>query len=181
MAARARSAPVPLLALVVASVSPDIIDFVTAALRVCGPNGLYSHSLPSIALQTLVLGAAAAIWLRSSAAGGAVAAMVVLHLGADYITGLKVLWPGGPVVGLNLYQYPLADFALEAAVTFTGWWMLRTSPMRDRWSAAPVALALLLAAQASVDVASWFVGPVKPNGCPVSPSVPTSSRGGSGR
>ena len=110
MAARSRGRSVPLLALVVASVAPDIIDFVTAALRICGPNGLYSHSLPSIALQMVVLGTVAAIWLRSPAAGAVVAAMVLLHLGADYVTGLKVLWPNGPVVGLNLYAHPAADF-----------------------------------------------------------------------
>ena len=171
MAARSRSASVPLLALVVASIFPDVIDFVTAALRICGPNGLYSHSLPSIAIQMVVLGAIAATWLRSPAAGAAMAAMVLLHLGADYITGLKLLWPGGPVVGLNLYSYPAADFVLEAAVTVAGWRMLRASPMRDRWFSAPVVLAVLLAAQAALDVASFAVGPVKPNGCLASPSA----------
>jgi hypothetical protein len=181
MAARSRSPRVPLLALVIASVFPDVIDFITAALRVCGPNGLYSHSLPSIAAQAVVLAGAAAIWKRSPNVGAVIAAMVLLHLGADYITGLKVLWAGGPVVGLNLYSHPVADFVLEAVVTFTGWRMLRASPMRDRWSSAPVVLAMLLAAQAALDVASWVVGPVKPNGCPASLSAPTSLPRESGR
>ena len=176
MAARSRSPRVPLLALMIASVAPDSIDFVTAMLHVCGPNGLYSHSLPSIAIQVLLLGGAAAAWKRSPRVGVVIAAMVLLHLGADYITGLKVLWAGGPVVGLNLYALPIADFILEAVVTFTGWRMLRTSPMRDRWSSAPVVLALLLAAQAALDVASYLVGPVKPNGCPVSPPGQTTGR-----
>jgi hypothetical protein len=173
MAARSRSARVPLLALVIASIVPDVIDFFTAALHVCGPNGLYSHSLPSIAGQAVLLGGVAAIVWRSRTAGALVALMVILHLGADYITGLKVLWAGGPVVGLNLYAHPIADFALEAVVTFTGWRMLRGSPMRDRWSSAPVVLAMLLAAQAALDIASYVVGPVKPNGCPASLSAPT--------
>jgi hypothetical protein len=167
MATRARSMRLPLLALVFASVFPDAIDFVTAALHVCGPNGLYSHSLLSIAIQMLVLGVAAGIWRRSARAGWIIAAMVLLHLAADYITGMKVMWAGSPTVGLNLYSYPIADFIVETIVTFTGWRMLRRSPARDRWSSAPVILALLLAAQATLDVASYLVGPVKPNGCPV--------------
>ena len=174
MATRARWSRIPLLVLVIAAIFPDITDFTTAALRICGENGLYSHSLPSIAIQSVVLGGAAMLWRRSPAAGAIVAAMVVLHLAADYITGLKVLWAGGPVVGLNLYSHPVADFLLEAMVTFGGWRMLRASPARDRWSSAPMVLAMLLAAQAALDVASYAVGPIKPNGCPKSPPALSS-------
>jgi membrane-bound metal-dependent hydrolase YbcI (DUF457 family) len=181
MATRARWSRIPLLVLVIAAIFPDIIDFTTALLRICGPNGLYSHSLPSIAIQVVVLGGAAALWRRSPRAGGVIAAMIVLHLAADYITGLKLLWPGGPVVGLNLYSHPAADFCLEAVVTFGGWRMLRSSPARDRWSSAPILLAMLLAAQAALDIASYVVGPVKPNGCPTSPPAPLSLPRGPGR
>jgi len=178
MAARARWSRVPLLVIAVAAIFPDIIDFVTAALRVCGPNGLYSHSLPSIAIQAVVLGGAVTAWRRSPSAGAVVAAMILLHLAADYITGLKLLWPGGPVVGLNLYSHPVGDFILEAVVTFGGWRILRTSTARDRWSSAPMLLVILLATQAALDIASFAVGPVKPNGCSTSPlarsSVPPS-------
>ena len=181
MATRARWSRVPLAALVIAAIFPDIIDFTTAALHICGTNGLYSHSLPSIAIQVVVLGAAASLWRRSPAAGTLVAAMIVLHLAADYLTGLKVLWAGGPVVGLNLYSHPVADFILEAVVTFGGWRMLRTSPARDRWSSAPVVLAMLLAAQATLDIASYAVGPIKPNGCQTSPPAQSSPPAGRGR
>lgn len=176
MAARARWTRVPLLALIVASVAPDIIDFVTAALHICGPNGLYSHSLPAIAIESAVLGLATMLWRRSPAAGALIVAMIVLHLAADYLTGLKVLWAGGPVVGLDLYSHPIADFVLEAVVTFTGWRILRSSPARDRWASAPIVLALLFAAQAALDAASYVVGPVKPNGCSVAPSVLSTIR-----
>lgn len=176
MAARSRWRSLPLLALAIAAFFPDIIDFTTAALRICGQNGLYSHSLPAIAIESVVLGAGAAIWRRSPAAGAMVVAMVVLHLATDYITGQKVLWAGGPVVGLNLYGYPAGDFVLEAVVTFIGWRMLRTSPARGRWSSAPALLVLLLAAQAALDVAGYLVGPLKPNGCLASPPVQSSRR-----
>jgi hypothetical protein len=176
MATRARWSRLPLLVIVIAALVPDIIDFATGALPICGSNGLYSHSLPAIAIESVVLGAAAALWWRSPHAGLTVAAMIVLHLAADYITGQKVLWAHGPIVGLNLYSHPLADFALEAVVTFAGWRMLRTSPARDPWSSAPVLLAALLAGQAALDVASFAIGPLKPNGCPAATPVQTSNR-----
>lgn len=175
LAARARWPRVPLLALIAGSAAPDLVDFVTAALHICGPQGLYSHSLPAIAIEVAVIGAGTALWRRSPGAVALMVAMVVLHLIADYITGLKVLWAGGPVVGLDLYSYPIADFVLEAVVTFTGWRMLRSSPFADRWAATPILLALLFAAQAALDAASYVEGPVKPDGCravrPVFPAV----------
>lgn len=174
MAARSRWTRLPLLVIAIAAIFPDIIDFATAALRICGPNGLYSHSLPSIAIQAAVIGTATARWRRSPGAGAVVVSMIVLHLAADYVTGLKVLWAGGPVVGLDLYSHPAGDFILEAVVTVVGWRMLRASPARDRWSSAPMLLALLLAAQAALDIASYAIGPVKPNGCPTSLPVQAS-------
>lgn len=181
MAARARWPRLPLFAIAVAALVPDLVDFATAVLRICVEKGLYSHSLPAIAVEVVVLGGATALWRRSPAAGAVVAAMIVLHLVADFITGEKLLWAGGPVIGLNLYDYPIADFVLEAVVTYTGWRMLRSSPMRDVRAAAPVALVLLLAGQAALDVESYLIGPIKPNGCPVSPLVQSSRPSGSGR
>ena len=178
-AARARWPRVPLGALIVASLAPDVVDFMTAALRICGPHGRYSHSLPAIAIESVVLGGVAALWRRSSAAGWLVVAMVVLHLIADYITGVKILWAGGPVVGLDLYSRPLADFALEAVVTFIGWRMLRSSATPDRHASTPIVLALLFAVQAALDAASYVVGPVKPNGCEaVLPAVSARQKSG---
>jgi hypothetical protein len=180
MATRARWSRLPLLVIVIASIVPDIIDFTTAAFRVCGTNGLYSHSLPAIAIESIVLGIVAAFVWRSPRAGVTVASMIVLHLVADYITGQKVLWAHGPIVGLNLYSHPLGDFALETVVTFAGWRMLRMSPARDPWTSAPVLLAALLAAQAALDIASYAMGPLKPNGCPVPTHVQSSIRRESG-
>ena len=65
----------------------------------------------------------------------------------------------------------LADFALEAVVTFVGWRMLRSSPAPDRYASTPIVLALLFATQAALDAASYIVGPVKPNGCAAVPSA----------
>lgn len=181
MAVRARWPRLPLFTIAVAALVPDFVDFATAALRICGEKGLYSHSLPAIAIEVVVLGGGMALWRRSPTAGAMVAAMIVLHLAADFITGEKLLWAGGPIVGLNLYDYPIADFALEAVVTYTGWQMLRSSPARDALAAAPMVLALLLAGQAALDIESYVVGPVKPNGCRASPHVRPFLLPGSGR
>src|SRR6059036_4195015 len=35
--------------------------------------------------------------------------------------------PGGPMIGLNLYDHPIADFALETAVVCAGWLVYRRS------------------------------------------------------
>lgn len=181
MAARARWPRLPLLTIAIAALVPDLVDFATAALRICGEKGLYSHSLPAIAIEVVVLGGGIALWRRSPAAGAMVAAMIVLHLAADFITGEKLLWAGGPIVGLNLYNYPVADFVLETVVTWAGWRMLRASPARDALAAAPMALALLLAGQAALDAESYLIGPLKPNGCPVSPLAQSFLPPGSGR
>jgi hypothetical protein len=165
MAVRARWPRVPLAVLVVASVVPDVVDLALAALHVCAPNGVYSHSLPAAAALAILCGAAVIVWQRSPQAGALVTAVVLLHLPADYITGFKVLWPGGPVVGLNLYSHPAADFMLEAAVVYAGWRYLRARLPSSRWAARRAAFIALLAAQASMDAASYAIGPVKPNAC----------------
>ena len=165
MAVRARWARVPLAALAVASVIPDFVDLALAALHVCAPNGAYSHSLPAATLLAALCGVVAALWLRVPGAGMVAAGIVLLHLPADYITGLKVLWPGGPLIGLNLYSHPLADFALEAIVAFAGWRYLRARSPTPSWATRRIALVALLAMQAAMDVASYSVGPVKPNAC----------------
>jgi hypothetical protein len=41
--------------------------------------------------------------------------VVLAHVPADWLTGLKALWLNGPVVGLNLYRWPAVDFVLELA------------------------------------------------------------------
>jgi hypothetical protein len=93
-----------------------------------------------------------------------VVAMVLLHLPADYITGLKVLWPGGPIVGLNLYAHPMADFALEALIAVAGWRYLRARDRSSLWMRSWLTLAALLAMQAAMDT----IGSVKPTGCKAS-------------
>lgn len=165
MVARARWPRIALVALGIASVAPDFVDLALAALHICAPAGVYSHSLIPALLIAAACATIVGVWEHSAMTGAVIAAVVLLHLPADYITGLKVFWPGGPIIGLNLYAHPFADFALEAMIAFAGWWYLRSrgrGPARvTRWTG----IAALLALQATMDVASYVAGPLKPNGC----------------
>jgi len=49
------------------------------------------------------------------------------HWPADFITGLKPTWPGGPIVGLNVYSRPGLDFGIESVVVALCWIAYRRS------------------------------------------------------
>jgi membrane-bound metal-dependent hydrolase YbcI (DUF457 family) len=151
--------------LLVASMAPDIVDGLFVAARSCNPSGLYSHTLPAVALIATVTGAIA-YFATDQRATGALAAMLVLaHLPLDYVTGFKLFWPGGELMGLRLYEAPLADFALEALIAVGGWWLVRSRPWAPRWATGWLALAALLLAQGALDVVGARRGGMKPNAC----------------
>ena len=80
---RAATARAPLPWLLAATVAPDMLDGVYALAKFCQPNGAYSHSLPALALLSLLFGAAAFAHTRSGTTAMLVALLVVLHLPAD--------------------------------------------------------------------------------------------------
>ncbi|HUX32647.1 MAG TPA: metal-dependent hydrolase [Gemmatimonadaceae bacterium] len=151
LGARAVDREAPLAWLVAASVAPDVLDIGLAAGGVCNAAGVYTHSLLAIAATSAVLGVAAAWQTRSGRTALVVAALVVSHLLADYLTGLKALWIGGPIVGLELYRWPWADFAIEAPIIAGGWWAARRWGNLPRWLNARLAVVLLLAGQLAAD------------------------------
>ncbi len=125
---RARPAPA-LWLLVVAAQLPDWGD---ALLELSGARppdpGWSPHGWPLVGLGALgaaVVGARLARTWR----GGALAALACLaHWPADYVTGWKPTWPGGPPrVGLGWYGHPWRDLVLECVVTLGGWVMWRGS------------------------------------------------------
>lgn len=125
---RARGAPA-LWLLVVASQLPDWGD---ALLDLYGERpadpAWGPHGWPLVgfgALGVAVIGAR----LTRSWQGGLLAALAcVSHWCADYLTGWKPTWPGGPVnVGLGWYAHQSRDFLLESAVAIVGWLLWRTT------------------------------------------------------
>jgi hypothetical protein len=148
-----------------ASMAPDVVDALFFVARTCNPNGLYSHTLPAAALLAAVTGAIAYAATRQRATGALCALLVLAHLPPDFVTGHKLFWPGGEIVGLRLYDHPIADFALESVLVAAGWWLLRRRGGAPRWATGRAALALLLVAQIAVETAGAIMGGVKPSAC----------------
>lgn len=151
--AKARWPRAALVALLVATVLPDLADFVLPQGNQCRTScELYTHAVPAVLVLAALLSALAwKIWHRRVTALLA-GALVVLHVACDLLTGFKPFWLGGPSTGLGLYQYPAADFALEATMSIVGWLVLRRSADAPRWAAHPVTLLSLLALQAGFDL-----------------------------
>ena len=159
--------------LLVATVAPDIVDFVAGFSGICNPGGLYSHAFPAVLIVALTIGAASGWQTKNSATAFLAMGLVFLHLPLDYITGLKYLWPGSPIVGLYIYRWPALDFIVEVPVVVAGWWILRRSGTPPKWAASVVTVVLLIAIQASLNITQQFVTrKTKPNGCSVTSQQP---------
>ncbi len=151
LGARAVDRDAPLPWLVAAAVAPDVLDILLASRGVCNAMGEYTHTLPAIAVTAVVLGVAAGWTDRRWRTGLMVAALVVSHILVDYVTGLKPLWIGGPIVGLNLYRWPWVDFLIEAPLIAGGWWAARRWGNVPRWVGSRLMLVALLLAQVGGD------------------------------
>jgi hypothetical protein len=153
---------VPLLWLLPAAIAPDLLDVGYALAGVCSPYGLYSHTVPAAVLTGAVLGGIVFLVTGSRVAGLVTAGVVLAHLPLDLVTGHKIYWPGGPMLGLALYQRPLLDFAAEVPLLVGGWWLLRRSGKGPRWAMLGAVVLSLVAAQAAFDGLNRGV---KPSGC----------------
>jgi hypothetical protein len=161
-AARGRWPVVPLFWLLGASIAPDLLDVAYAVLGICSPYGLYSHTIPAAALIAVVLGGIAFLSTGSRAAGLLVAGVVLAHLPLDFITGHKIYWPGGPLLGLQWYDRPLLDFLAELPFVLGGWWLLRRTHRGPRWAVVGAAAVGLVLAQATFDLVQRGL---KPSAC----------------
>jgi hypothetical protein len=151
-AARARWPRAELFALVVASLVPDLADFVLPQGDHCRTTcELYTHAFPAVlVLAAAMAGMAWGIWHRritTSLAG----TLVVVHVLCDTLTGYKKFWVGGPDMGLALYEHEVADFALEATLMTVAWMLLRRTTGAPRWGTHPLTLLILLLLQATFD------------------------------
>ena len=136
---------VPLWLLILASQLPDWADalFCVGGVRSTVP-GMLTHSIPAVAVLAAVIAFAWYASSRDAASASLVFAVVATHAVGDYFTGIKPSWPGGPLVGLHLYQRPAIDFALESAVIFLGWLIYRKSFPSEKRSSRGVYLVLLV-------------------------------------
>jgi hypothetical protein len=125
LVAKARRPNIPIGVLVAVSFGPDWIAWVFDLLH--RRNELISHSLVSLAIGATLSAVAYFIATRDSRDSAVVALTYLLHWPADFITGIKQTWPGGPEVGLHIYEHPFADFLIESVVVIACWLVYRMS------------------------------------------------------
>jgi hypothetical protein len=107
-----------------------------------------SHSLPSVAGIAIVLFGLYYAATRDGNGAWLVAGVALSHVLADYVTAEKPTWPGGPRIGLSLYQHAAADFVVEAVIVWGGWLLYRRSlPPGHSATPAWLMLAALIALQ----------------------------------
>jgi hypothetical protein len=150
---------ISLLVLLIATYTPDWVDTGLCLAGAFNPQGMLSHSIPAIALFSALGFAAYAIATRDWRAALVVAGVILSHMFLDWITGYKPTWPGGPMIGLRLYDHPVLDFIAEAVVIVIGALLYaRTLPPRKRpWLDVSVMLGALLLLQLGVDVARMLM------------------------
>ena len=124
---------VPIALLVPVAFAPDWIEWFFDAIG--HRNREISHSLVSVAIGASLVALVYLLATRQRLDAAAVWLTYVSHWPADYITGLKPTWPGGPTVGLYLYARPFQEFCVEAVVIIVCWFAYRRSlplPARNR-------------------------------------------------
>lgn len=122
----------PLWLVLVAAQVPDWLDAGYCVLDTGrGPYGIYSHGFIPVGAAAIVLASIAYAMTRDLTGALVVALVVASHWPLDYLTGIKPTWPGGPILGMNLYSRPLIDFMLESATILVGWLLYRRSLPRS--------------------------------------------------
>jgi hypothetical protein len=125
LAAKTYAPRVPLWLLIGAGYGPDGVEITFRGLG--HYNTELSHSLISVGVcATLLAGLYAAV--RRDVAGARLLWLTyALHWPADFVTGHKPTWPGGPIVGLDLYRYFTLVWVVDLAVFGAGWLIYRRS------------------------------------------------------
>jgi hypothetical protein len=115
LALKAREPRVPMAVLVAACFGPDWVELFLSLALGRGPAEAYSHFIPAVILGALTAGALYAMLSRRPGAPYVVAGWL-LHWPADFFTAHKPLLNPEHVIGLDLYNLPRIDFALETAL-----------------------------------------------------------------
>ncbi len=128
----------------------------------------YSHSLVAVLGWTVLAGGLYGWWTRSARASLVVGVLVASHWVLDWVVhvpDLPLLLEGGPLLGLGLWQWPLAALAMELAffAVASMVYLRATAVARDGkgW-----ALCSLLAFLVVIQLAN-VLGPAPPGMTPV--------------
>jgi membrane-bound metal-dependent hydrolase YbcI (DUF457 family) len=155
LAAKRLRSSIGLLTLLVATYAPDWVDSALCLAGIRNLQGMLSHSLPAVALFSLVGFAVYALSTHDWTAALVVAGVILSHMVLDWVTGYKPTWPGGPMIGLRLYSRPALDLMVEGVLIVAGAALYRrTLPSRERaWSDVSAMVGALLLLQLGVDIA----------------------------
>jgi hypothetical protein len=124
--AKSRRPGVAIALLVPVAFAPDWIQWALAELGI-SRNPSLSHSLVSVVIGACLAACAYGLVTRSTADAAIVGLTYLSHWPADFITGVKTIWPNGPEFGLILYQYPAVDVVVESLVILLCWIAYRRS------------------------------------------------------
>jgi hypothetical protein len=155
VAKRARTS-IGLLALLVATYTPDWVDSGLCLVGFHNPHAMLSHSVPAVVLFALVGFTVYGLKTRDWTAALIVAGVILSHMVLDWVTGYnKPTWPGGPRIGLGLYHNSTADFIVEGALIVVGALLYgRTLPPRKRpWIDVSIMIGVLLALLLGMNIA----------------------------
>jgi hypothetical protein len=143
LAGKGYRSTVPLWVLLIATQLPDWADAAACSFGSGSPpSEMLSHSLPAVAVLATVVALLYYAAARDLAGSTLAGTIVVSHMVADYVTGFKPTWPGGPFIGLEVYRHPAVDFGIEALVIVLGWMIYRRSLAPDRRNSSPVNVML---------------------------------------
>jgi hypothetical protein len=153
LGARRFTRTVPLWLLLIAAQLPDWLDAGVCAVAPHYFKGqLLTHSVPAVLVTAVGLAALYAFRDRQWDGALVLALLVISHVLADYLTGIKPTWPGGPQIGLGLYHDPVLDAGIEIGVVALGWLFYRQT-LPERWRSlwvAAIPLSLLVVGQLAV-------------------------------
>jgi hypothetical protein len=123
--AKSKRPNIPIALLVPVAFAPDWIQLFADALH--HYHKQISHSLVSVAIGATAVALVYLALTRARTDAMVVWLTYASHWPADFITGKKPTWPGGPTVGLLLYAHPLGDVLVESAVIVLCWLAYRRS------------------------------------------------------
>jgi membrane-bound metal-dependent hydrolase YbcI (DUF457 family) len=115
--------------------APDILESLFDVLG--HHNRELSHSLLSVGLGATIAALIYLLTTRAKSEAFVVWLTYVSHWPADFITGIKPTWPGGPDVGIHLYERPVADAVLECALVVACWIVYRRALRRTSATVVP--------------------------------------------
>lgn len=151
----------PLWLLVIATQACDWVQVLTC-MMVPRESAMLSHSLPAVAALAFLFTLVALVVTRSTGASVAIAVTAISHVLADYVTGVKPTWRGGPTIGLSLYDHPVADVFVETVVVIVGWLLYRRSldpQVRPQWLTWLLLLLLVGVQLVGALKLAWFPSP----------------------